>query len=153
MDFLLKRGQISSDLTFIHAGSLRLYAETDRGELTLNFFTENQWAGDLESLVKQQPSQYFIEAMEVSDTHSISLKAVHDLMNLDPCFRMLNSLMGNLTIPSTHLTALNIKSPDERYRQLLAEHPNWINRFPQMHIASYLGMTPETLSRVRARVI
>jgi len=50
------------------------------------------------------------------------------------------------------VTTLHTKSPDQRYSHLLAEHPDWLNRFPQRHIASYLGMTPETLSRVRARI-
>jgi len=99
----------------------------------------------------QQPSKNYIEAFEDSDIASITLNDIHELMDNYPCFRMLNALLANLTISATHLATITTKNPDERYQELLLKHPDWINRFPQMQIASYLGMTAETLSRVRAR--
>jgi CRP-like cAMP-binding protein len=152
-DLLLKPNQISNWISFINNGSLRLYTETENSELTINFFTEKTWVADLESLLKQQPSVNYIEALENTDIASITLSDIHDLMDIYPCFRMLNVLIANMTIPTDHITSINNKSPDRRYKELLDKHPNWINRFPQMLIASYLGMTPETLSRVRARVV
>ena len=151
-DFLLRPDQISNSLAFINKGSLRFYTDTERNELTINFFTENQWVADIESFLMQQPSKNYIEALENSDLAIITLNDIHELMDLYPRFRMLNALMADLTIPSTHLATLSTKNPDERYKDLLLKHPAWINRFPQMQIASYLGMTPETLSRVRGRV-
>jgi CRP/FNR family transcriptional regulator, anaerobic regulatory protein len=150
-DFLLKPNQISNCLTFINRGSLRLYTETEHNILTINFFTENNWVADVESLLLQQPSKNYIEAFENSDIASVTLKDMHNLMDFYPCFRMLNALLANLTISTTHLATIATKNPDERYQELLLQHPDWINRFPQMQIASYLGMTAETLSRVRAR--
>jgi CRP-like cAMP-binding protein len=151
-EFLLKPHQISSCLAFINNGSLRFYTNTERGELTINFFTERQWVADIESFLIQQPSKNYIEAFEPSDIAFISLQDLHELMDLYPCFRMLNAVIANLTIPTTHLASVSTKNPDKRYEELLLKHPDWINRFPQMQIASYLGMTPETLSRVRARI-
>jgi len=150
--FLLRPNQISNSLTFINSGSLRFYTDTERGELTINFFTENQWAADIESFLVQQPSKNYIEAVANSDIALITLKDIHELMDIYPCFRMLNALIANWTIPTSHLATISTKNPDERYKELLLKHPDWINRFPQMQIASYLGMTPETLSRVRARI-
>jgi len=151
-DFLLTPNQICNCITFINSGSLQFYTETEHGKLTINFFTENQWAADLESLLVQQPSKNYIVAFENSDIASITLQDVHMLLDLYPGFRMLNILISNLTISPTHLASITTKNPDERYKELLLKHPDWINRFPQMQIASYLGMTTETLSRVRARI-
>jgi CRP-like cAMP-binding protein len=152
-EFLLQQNQISDSLTFILSGSLRFYTNTEHTELTINFFTENLWVADLESLLTQQPSKNYIQALENSHFASITLKDIHALMDIYPCFRMLNALLTNLTISTTKIATIHTKNPDARYRELLLKHPNWINRFPQMHIASYLGITPETLSRVRARLV
>lgn len=149
---LLQEGQICSDISFIQSGSLRVFRNSGEAELTMNFFTEGDWVADPESLLTQQPSQHVIIATEDSEIASISLTDIHRLMDTHPCFRMLNALIAGFSISSAHLSSLYSKSPDERYQELLKKHPQWINRFPQMQIASYLGMTPETLSRVRARI-
>ncbi len=151
-NFLIQPNQISNRLSFVNQGSLRFYTHTEQGELTMGFFTENQWVADIESLLMQQPSENHIEALENSDIASITLQDIHELMDIHPCFRMLNGLIANLIIPARHLATISTKNPDTRYRELLLRHPDWVNRFPQMQIASYLAMTPETLSRVRARV-
>jgi hypothetical protein len=56
-------------------------------------------------------------------------------------------------VSTNQIVTLKTKSPDKRYKELLSKNPDWINRFPQMQIASYLGITPETLSRVRSRIV
>ena len=151
-EFVLMENQISEGITFILTGSFRLFKKINDGELTIRFFIENQWMTDLESLLTQQPSKDYIEAIEDTEIASITLIDIHKLMDTYPCFRMLNALLADLTISTSYIATINLKSPDERYKELLLNHPQWINRFPQMLIASYLGMTPETLSRVRARI-
>lgn len=152
-NFLIKPGQISNSFSFINYGSLRFYTYTEQSELTITFFTENQWVADIESLLTQQPSENYIEALEHSEIASITLKDIHELMDIYPSFLKLNALISNLTIPTTHLATISTKNPNMRYKELLLKHPDWINRFPQMQIASYLGMTAETLSRVKRRVV
>ncbi|UZR96291.1 Crp/Fnr family transcriptional regulator [Chondrinema litorale] len=152
-EFLVRKNQICRELNFVISGSFRLYTETEKGELTLHFFTENSWSSDLESLLNRKPSKNFIEAIEPSKIAVISLKDIHQLMNLHSDFHMLNGLLADFSISSSQIISINTKSPDKRYKDLLKNHPDWINRFPQKYIASYLGITPETLSRVRARVV
>lgn len=151
-EFLLQKGQVAGSIFFITLGSLRFYSSVNDVELTLNFYTENSWVTDLESFMSQQPSANFLEACEDTHIAGISLRQIHRLMDVHSDFRMLNLLIANLTVPATHLTSLKTSSPDEKYRELLDKWPGWINRFPQHQIASYLGITPETLSRVRSRL-
>jgi CRP/FNR family transcriptional regulator, anaerobic regulatory protein len=151
-DLLLKPGQTPGGISFVIQGSLRFFSSGEDGDLTINFFTENQWLSDLESLIAQQPSKNYIEALEKTKLATISMAAIHHLIKSDPAFIMLNALVAHLVIPASHLATLQTKSPDERYKELLEKHPEWVNRFPQKQIASYLGITPETLSRVRARI-
>lgn len=150
-EMYLKPDQTARDVVFIIKGSLRLYTETTEKELTIKFFTENQWVADLESLLTQQATKNYLQACENTSLACISLQNIHQLIDTDPGFSMLNALIAGSAITSTHIATINTKSPDERYKELLSEHPDWIKRFPQVQIASLLGMTPETLSRVKAR--
>ena len=150
--FLVQPNQVSDCIYFINSGSLRLYIKTEDTDQTITFFTETAWVADVESLLAQQPGKTYIEAYENSDLFLITLKDIHRLIALHPCFQMLNSMLSNFIIPTAYIKTINTKSPDERYDDLLSKKPEWINRFPQMYIASYLGITPETLSRVRARI-
>lgn len=151
-ELYLKPNETAKDIAFILKGSLRLYTETTESELTIKFFTENQWVSDLESLLTQQATKNYIQACENTSLACISLKSIHQLIDADPGFSMLNALIASSAITSAHIATINTKSPDERYKELLLEHPDWIKRFPQIQIASLLGMTPETLSRVKARL-
>lgn len=151
-DHLLKSGQSCSFLAFIEKGSLRYYTWTKNDELTLYFFTEYAWLTDYESLVSQTPSQNYIQALEPTELKIITLDDLHIILEQHPAFRNLLKLLDQTLISSSHLKSVTGSSPDERYQLLLKNHPEWVNRFPQMHIASYLGMTKETFSRVKSRV-
>ena len=123
--------------------------------MTSEFQTMTDWKeikDDKGIETTQLPSKNHIEATEDSEIASITLIDIHKLMDAHPCFRMLNALIADLTISTSYITTINSKSPDERYKELLLKYPQRISRFPQMQIASYLGMTLETLSRVRARI-
>ena len=151
-DLLIKENQVSDGIAFILTGSFRVFKKLNNRELTIKFFVENNWMADLESLLTQQPSKNYIEAIEDSEIAFITLRDILVLMDSHPCFRMLNALLSDLAIPTAYIATISSKNPDERYKELLLKHPQWVNRFPQMLIASYLAMTPETLSRVRARM-
>jgi len=128
---LLEPGQICEGITFINSGSLRCYNGTEEQEKTIAFYTENNWVADLESLLNQQPSNNYIVAFETTQIAYISLENIHLLMDMHPAFKMLNAMLAHLAVPTAHFVTMNMKTPDERYRELLSSHPDWINHFPQ----------------------
>lgn len=149
---LLKTGQICNFVAFVNKGSLRYFNNASENELTLHFFVENDWVADYQSFVSQKSSENVIQAFEDSELVILNLTDIHDLMDRFPAFKMLGKIMGNGFNTQSRLQSYSSKSPGERYKGLLEKQPHWIQRFPQMYLASYLGMAPETLSRVRARL-
>jgi CRP-like cAMP-binding protein len=151
-DYLLKPGKVCNFISIVLTGSLRLYRNEEENEYTLDFFTESNWVADYESFVSQKPASNCIQALENTEVAIVSLHDVHEVVTQHPNFMGFFRVMELWSI-STNLYLSNMnQSPDDRYRQLLKDHPAWINRFPQMYIASYLGMTPETFSRVKSRI-
>jgi len=105
-EFLISESQVSDGVSFILIGSFRSFKKLNDGELTLKFFVEHNWITDLESLLTQQPSKNYIEAIEDSETVSITLRDIHRLMDAHPCFQMLNALMADLTISTSYLETI-----------------------------------------------
>ncbi len=151
-DFLLEPSKTCNFIAFILKGSFRFFSRTDSEEHTLYLYTENNWIADYESLIQQNATNNYIQALEDSELEIISLANIHLLMEEYAVFRNLFVLLNKWVIPSSHYISISQTSPDDRYKKLLIEHPEWVNRFPQMYIASYLGMTKETFSRVKARI-
>ena len=142
---------IAGELHFVLKGSIRQFIETETIPQTIQFYVAGDWVTDLESMLTQKPAQTILETQEETHLATLSLNEIHHLMDRDSCFKKLLSLLHCVGI-SVEQIKKNTLSPDERYQKLLQEHPNWVQKFALSHIASYLGMTPETLSRVRARI-
>lgn len=141
--FLLKAGQTCTFISIILKGSLRIYND----EQTLNFFTEHDWVADHNSFVGQKPSLNQIEAMEDTEVAIITIWQLHSLIATDNTFMVLGRLLANFAIVPSQ------KPPPEKYKDLMQQHPDWIIRFPQKDLASYLGMTPETFSRMKRKTL
>lgn len=148
-EYILQQGQVCQSLYFVNSGSLRHYKDIDGySELTINLFTESDWVIDHHSFVGQKPSQNNIQAFEDSTLLELTMHDIHDLIGRSPAFFMLGKVLENAEPTKEE----SIKPPEEKYRALLKNSPQIIQRFPLKYIASYLGMTPETLSRVRAKI-
>ncbi|UFH33091.1 hypothetical protein LNP04_05055 [Chryseobacterium sp. C-71] len=116
-------------------------------------YTENWWAGDRESFVRFTPSIYSIDALEDCDVLIITRENVLNLCRQCPAFNELllklneqNSIAVQRRIASISFTA------EKRYRCFVENYPFFINRFPQHIIASYIGITKDTLSRLRRQL-
>lgn len=149
---LVKEGQICSKLYFIEKGVGRsYYLKEDGKEITQWFFIENKFMSSVESFFQQAPSLYYLEMLEDSVVYSISRENIDLLFaryhNMERFGRLLSTEM--LTRVVDKLNALQFQTAKERYDYMLTEFPNISTKVPLGYIASYLGMTQETLSRIR----
>jgi hypothetical protein len=145
--FLLKSGQVCDFIAFIFKGSLRIHTTEEEFDRTISFFTEDDWVADFGSFVNQRPSINAIVAMENTEVGIISIADLHQLIADDAAFLVLTKLLDKWTEPIHH------GSPEMKYKDLMRYHKEWIIRFPQTYLASYLGMAPETLSRMKRKTL
>ena len=151
-DFLIKEGQVNCDFYFVNSGCFRHYLVLDDGnEQTLNLHIEGDWFVDPKSFLAQKPSDAIIEAIEDSEAYTLSLWDFHELVKLSDGFFRVGHIFERATQKQDYQNSR--LSPEEKYALLLASRPEMVLRFPLKYVASYLGMTPETLSRVRRKII
>jgi CRP-like cAMP-binding protein len=151
-ELLSKEGQVCNKLYFIEKGMGRsYYIKKDGKEITQWFFGEGQFMASAESFFKQSPSFYSLEILEDATLYSISHEKMEIL--LDKYHRMekfIRLLSTDIFIKITNkLNAIQFHTAKERYNYMLSEFPDIAHRISLGHIASYLGMTQETLSRIR----
>lgn len=151
-DFFLQNGQVCQHHGFVVEGCFRTYAVDDTGkEHNLQFAAENDWIVDLASFYSDKPSKLFIEAMEPSRLLLIEKKDLIELYKNFPKFvRYFKVIFENKFVEMQNRVLQNISSTaEERYLTFLEQYPQLSNRIPSIHVASYLGVTPEFLSKVR----
>jgi len=144
-------GETERYLSFITEGIGGAFAYREGHEVCLDFSLEDQFFGDYASFITQQPSPVFTLAVEPLEIYSIGYTDLQHLYNASPeGIRMARAAAEALFIESQgrHLDLLT-KSAEERYRELFVSYPDLLLRLPQKHIASWLGITPESLSRIR----
>ncbi|MCC5930896.1 MAG: Crp/Fnr family transcriptional regulator [Cyclobacteriaceae bacterium] len=153
-DFFLKEGQIADFIAFVEKGSLRLYYDSAEKESCNDFFFENSVVCSLSSFLSRTPSIANIVAIENSLLLKISFQAVEELNNYSPKFKQLANfiLTEQLSRSESREASLLKLQPFERFRQLLEIHPKLFKRIPLHYIASYLNISPETLSRYRSKI-
>src|ERR1700676_3625923 len=154
--YFLQEGEICKYTSFIVRGAMRHYRVDEKGEEhIINLFIENWWASDRESLLHQTPSKYFIDAWEDTEVLLVRKTDLTYLVDHIPALtEWIKKLDSNFAIASQRrLSAAISLSAVERYYDLEKTHPEFLQRFPQHIIASYLGINRETLSRIRSRAI
>ena len=153
--FLLQAGEVCASQAFIVSGCMRTYSVDNKGaEHILYFAVENWWISDQESLTTGQPSGYYIDAIEDSTFVLIKKDDMERLRREIPTFdQLVNTTLYRSFLTSQHRIHSAISySAEERYREFVEKHPEFAQRIPQHMVAAYLGMTTETLSRVRRKL-
>jgi CRP-like cAMP-binding protein len=153
--FFLQEGEVCRHLGFITKGAMKQYSVDTKGAEHIVYLTiENWWVADRGSFVEESPSLYFIEAFEDTELLMVSKedaeKYVYDItafkefrnrMDNKHSIALMNRINDNITL-----------SAEDRFNKLQQSYPDFLQRFPQHIIASYLGITKETLSRVRNQI-
>ncbi len=152
--YLLQEGDVWKYDAFITKGCLRTYAIDEKGnEHIMSFSIENWWTGDRESLLSAQPSRFNIDAIEDSElvlfTHNNFVLLCQEI----PAFNeMVNAILQRSFVAAQNrIQAALSYTAEEKYLNFVKKYPGFAVRIPQSMIASYLGMTPETLSRIRTQ--
>jgi len=150
---LLEEGEISKTLYFIEKGCLRTWVNNDGKEITTQFFFENESVGSFESFRTGRLSLYSIESLEACVLQTISQK---DFQKVIESSTELNKeleehLFRRLFQVQQLFYSYLKNSPQERYQELIKKQPQILKRVPQHYIASYLGITSVSLSRIRNR--
>lgn len=150
---LLQEGQISRTMFFIQKGCLRTWVNNDGREITTQFFFEGDKVSSIESFRTKQPSLYSIESIEPCVLQTISQQDFQNALENLPIIKeeMQEHLFKRLLKSQKTLYSYLKNNPQQRYKELIEEHPHIIQRIPQHYIASYLGITSVSLSRIRNR--
>lgn len=151
---LLREGEIATKIFFIKKGCLRLAFNKNGKDITFQFFFENQAVSSFESFSTNQPSQFSLETIEPSTLYVLHKNDLEKMIKDFPEIKLfMQEIMLSRFPRYAKLFLSFIKdTPMQRYLELLKNEPQIIQRVPQHYIASYLGITPVSLSRIRKRV-
>ncbi|HEY0271860.1 MAG TPA: Crp/Fnr family transcriptional regulator [Chitinophaga sp.] len=153
-EYFLQEGKVCRDIAFVEKGLLRYFVNNDGIEQTFYFSKENEFACSYPSFLPQAPSTRNIQALEDTQLYVVSYD------NMQRFYREVREgeRFGRLAIEqvfvgaSIQMDSLYIDTPEQRYLQFLSSFPSLVQRLPQYYIASYVGVKPQSLSRIRKRL-
>ena len=155
-EYLQKEGDLIRHQYFVTKGCLRTYTIDERGlEHIVQFAIEDWWTGDMYSFLTQKPARYTIDALEDAELFCLEKSSLEQLYIKVPKFeKFFRHLLQNAFISLQERIIEGLSKPaDERYCSFIEKYPIMEQRLPLKQIASYLGITPKSLSRIRSQYI
>lgn len=154
-EYFLKEGQVCKQLAFIEHGMVRIYYLHDGKEITKCFCKENNITCAYSSFITQQPTDCFIQALEDTKLITLSNESLQELYTKDIFWQQMGRMAGEreFIIEETHNRSMRNLSATERYRHILENESDLLQRVPLNHLATYIQVAPETLSRIRNKII
>jgi CRP-like cAMP-binding protein len=153
--YLLQEGDVCKVIAFVEKGALRAYSVDEKGnEHIIQFALEGWTISDLYSFMTGAPATYNIDALEDSELVIISKSAQEEILKKCPKYETYTRLQltGAYLAMQKRLTSILSLPLEERYNSFIKLYPNIVQRVPQHMIASYMGLKPETLSRLRKKI-
>lgn len=152
---LLREGQVSSLCYFVLKGCVRQYYLVNDEEKTTNFYTEGQPVTPYEGTFNRKPSKYYLSCVEDTILSAGTAEDEARMFKIFPQFEAICRIAVEEELGKSQeaLASYIISSPEERYLNLMKNRPDLLDRVPQYQLASFLGVTPESLSRIRKRIM
>jgi len=150
-DFLIREGQVENYIYFLNKGATRHYFIRDGKEFTVDFQFEGDFVTAYYSFITREPSPVFIEILEEADVIAISFQYLHEFYTRHPKGEKIGRLMAESQYVRRLRKEMDLLSltAEERYARLMKKNPDLINTISVKHLSSYLGIQPESLSRIR----
>jgi CRP-like cAMP-binding protein len=153
-EYFLTEGKVCQEIGFVNKGCFRTYYLADGKEINTHFTFDNEFVTDYDSFLQSKPSRYFIQALEDTQIVTFNLSALQSAYNQSQNWERFGRMIAE---QSYKLTTQRVESflfldGEQRYLDLLKNQPQIFERIPLYHIASYLGLERESLSRLRKKV-
>jgi CRP-like cAMP-binding protein len=152
-DFLLKEGMVCDFIAFLYSGVIRHYHIKDGNEITCDITLRNNFITDFKSLTQNIPSNYNFQILKDAELLIITKKDLFELYNVNKNIQSFGRIMAEQVALRTIDIAMSLSSdkPEERVEKLIKQRPDLFQEVPQRYLANLLGISPESLSRIRAR--
>ncbi|MUL36041.1 Crp/Fnr family transcriptional regulator [Gloeocapsopsis dulcis] len=153
-EYLFREGDVWQFVGFIVKGCFRVFFLKNEKEITFDFFCENRCIVDYESYFRKHSTKFYFQAVEISELLILNESCIQGLFEAPQNGQRLQKiLLENLFFRfRDKLLSLYTEEPEERYLNLLQSEPELLQRVPQYYLASYLGIEPESLSRLKRRI-
>lgn len=154
-EILTNLGEVEDKLYFLTDGIFRLYHEGETKDTTLNFAFPQSLISSYTSFLTNTPSEFILQSLTKSKYLFLTRSKLEELYSITTCGHELGRVLTEATFLylSKRETDFLLKSPTERYLDLFNEQPKLIQEIPQKYLASYIGITPQALSRIRAKMV
>lgn len=152
--FLIQEGRKEHSLRFLNHGIIRTFYKNSEKERNINFFTQPQFFTDFSSFIHDLPTKQNQEALTGIEYFEIGRDTFYTLLDKYQCGQQFIQLTFQKLLQEKEQQEFDriTKKPEVLYENLFKHKSHWLHLIPQYHIASYLGVTPETLSRIRKRI-
>lgn len=155
-DIIIEEGALKKDVYFLRCGLVRAYCINEKGdETTFGLIAENQILTNVDVILFEQPSRFYYECLEDTKTFSVDFDKVQNIIESNPKLERNRKFFARNAMKKMlqRLETFVLMNAEERYEDFIKKNPTLSNRVPDKYLANALGITPVSLSRIRARIV